>query len=404
MRLQATALCLLLTLGGSLVAPDSAVIAAAPGSAAATPIPPGNWVWYYQAVSQADASKFAGARAVVVGQQRDEAATASIIHSSGALAFHYMNTFWYPVTYTYQGINIGDHPEWAFCQNGSTPMVGRTVGSVAWDYVDLNESAMYDQVIAYLKTLQSDGYDGIFFDIAARSLRTGPMPNLVSTCIDDPVVPGATFAQAYAHVVEAAHAMGLRVVINYGIGPPLDPQLAPAVDFILRESPAHATPPAQEFAYRRLEQSRTLAGGTPYIEELKTSAPNNRAGAYYEWAEGALFQVNLDVNSGDDACKSGTFPELTAIDRGEPLDPQPVATRCLAPSTISCLWVRRWQKAVVVVNERPRSMTTYITTGQPTRRVLTNAWAGKSLAGGRPVFRARVTIPAFSGRVFTESG
>ncbi len=405
----------LAVLGGLLIALLAGLVSApAYAQTSRPPIPPGNWVWYYQPVTPSDGAKFIGARGVVVGTQPDDSVAISRIHEAGALAIHYVNPYWYPVGRPYQGSDLAEHPDWAFCQSGSTPMWGRDFWGTPWDYVDLNEQAMHDQVIAWLQHLKQVGYDGVFFDIGSRAMWRGPMPHLKSTCTQDPVQPGATFAQAYAHIVEQAHAMGLRVILNYGMGPSLSKPLAASVDRLLHETSSHTRPSVGQFLGLQSDQARTQAGQPGYIEELKTKQSNDRSTAYYEWAEGWLYNVDLDFNSGDSGCPAvltpgavcwhyGTFPELTALKRGGQLDAAPTRTHCSAHHKIECLWTRRWQDVVVTVNETRRPITTTITTGHPTPRVLTNAWNRAPLANGAAITRARVTIPAYSGRIFVES-
>jgi hypothetical protein len=391
----------------------AALCGALPAQARA--IPAGGWVWYYQHVQASDAAKFRAARAVVVADQTDDAAAVAEIHAQGALAFHYVNVYWYPSGRTYQTVDIALHSDWAFCESGTQPAIGRTLAGVPWYYANLNERGMYDSVTAYLRSLKAAGYDGVFFDIGTLALGTGPMRDKVSTCTQQPVVPGATFADAYARVVVAAHAIGLHVVLNYTTTKPLRTDVAAVVDRRLFEtepgSPIGGF--AAAFARRRAEEAASAGGPPRYVEEIKTAAPDDRAGAFLGWAEAALWRIDLTVNSGDDACpgavagsacsRYGTFPELTRVVRGPALDAAPSSRSCTAGSTVRCVWVRRWQDAIVLANTTTAPVKARISAGHRHCRAFRSVWGGGLVRGGKCTASLTVTLPAMSGRVYTET-
>jgi hypothetical protein len=393
-----------------------ATVSAAPAPASAAPRmnpPTGNWVWYYQGVRPSDASKFAGAYAVVVADQRDEAPVARTIHQQGALAFHYLNVFWYPSDREYEGVDLRTHPGWAFCRHGATPLVGRSPGGVPWYYADANERGLHDAVVRYLASLKADGYDGVFFDRGTVALGRGATPRRVSTCTSDPVTRGASYADAYAALVKAAHHLGLRVVLNYGPAR-LRPDVAGAVQAIMHETAplTSSRQLATAFSRRRREEAAARGGAPRYIEELKTSRPNQRAAVFAEWATAGLWQIGITVNAGDNNCadaprgavcwRYGTFPELTRVDRGRPLDARPTRHACARGSRWSCVWERHFQRAIVVANDSPVPVRLSVAIEQRGCRVLTDVWSAAPLASGRCVSRVTVTIPALSGRVITE--
>jgi hypothetical protein len=386
-----------------------------PASAQATGVRAGNWVWYYQQVQPTDAAKFVGARAVVVASQKDDAAAIAEIHAVRALAFHYVNAYWYPAGRAYQGLDIGQNVDFAFCDSGSDPLLGRTVDGFSWYYVDLNERGMFDSLVSYLDSLRAAGYDGVFFDLGTLALSSGAMPAKVSTCTSDPVVPIASFADSYAEVVKVAAAMGLRVTINYTTSQPLRWDIAAIVDRTLYETPPDTTLGAfdQSFARRRAEEAAGDGGAPRFVEEIKTITLNDRWSAFFEWAAGALWNIDLTINTGDDACagsnpatlctRYGTFPELTSVRRGSPLDAYPSSYRCEAGSTDRCLWLRRWRYALVVVNTTTAPIRITIRSGHRKCRVFTDVWRSRVLHRGACTGGLTVTVPALSGRVYTEA-
>jgi hypothetical protein len=203
--------------------------------------------------------------------------------------------------------------------------------------------------------------------------------------------------------------------VNFGSNLSLPADLKPIVSRRLREvSPQTPTQDLSVmFSRRRAEEAAARGRAPVFIEELKTSQMNDRALAFHEWTEAALWRIDVTINAGDNGCANvpagrtcwhyGTFPELTRISRGAPIDPQPATTHCQSGSAVACLWVRRWQNAVIVVNETSGPLTVPITTGQPTCRHLVDAWVAEPIAGGACVMGpVTVSIPAETGRVYTE--
>jgi hypothetical protein len=385
-----------------------------PAAATAAPVPAGNWVWYYQHVQAPDRVKFTGARAVVVADQTADAPAIAQIHATHALAFHYVNVYWYPGNRAYEGVDLSQNAGWAFCTSGAQPAMGRSVNGVPWYYADLNERGLYDSVMSYLRSLRSSGYDGVFLDLGTSALATGTMPSQVSTCTQQPVAPGATFADAYARVVRAAAAMGFHVVVNYTTRKPLRADVASVVDRTLYETAPGATADtfAASFARRRAEQAAGQGRAPRYVEEIKTSRSGDRSGAFFGWTQAALWRIDLTVNAGDDACSGsvaplgcarfGTVPELTAVQRGKAMDAAPSSRSCAAKAAMRCLWVRRWQYALVVVNTTGAPIRATVSTGHRRCRAFTDVWQARVLHRGRCTMKLTVTVPADAGRVYTE--
>jgi hypothetical protein len=371
----------------------------------------GNWVWDYEQITPTDAAKFRGATGVVITTQKNTPAAIGLIHGSGALAFSYLNVYWLPVGQRYDGVDLGQHPEWQFCGANGAPLPGRSTGAaghrVTWAYPDLNEGGMHAAVLAYMRGLKAAGYDGVFFDRGVVALDRGTMPGRVSGCTDEPVTPRATYGDAYARIVRDAHAIGLRIVLNFG-STRLPRSVAGVVDRVMQEDAPRSSPAndiATAFARRELEARRS----TRYVEEVKTSRAGDRAGAFLAWSEVALWPIDVDINSGDSGCVGvpatvtcfhyGTFPELTGVRRGSAVTSSPRRSSCYRHSATVCLWVRRWSQAVVTVNETRRPLPAVVSLGATCRRVR-DIWGRKPVAAGRCVRRLRVTIPPHSGRVY----
>lgn len=394
-----------------LVALIALLLFAAPGTASAATQGDG-WVWYYQQVTPKNAHLFQGVRTAVVTTQQDQAGAAALIHAGGAEAFEYVNVFWLPLGESYDGVDLAAHPEWQFCGAGPAPDVGRTAGGYQWAYPDLNSQGMHDAIISYLEQLKADGYDGVFFDRGTVALSRGAMPNQVSSCTTDPVTPGASYGQAYERIILDAHALGLRVVVNYGGGGrPLPVAIRKVATRIMQETAPRrsSTGAASAFARRKAEDAAARGHSQPrYVEEIKTQGID-RAEAYFEWAEAAQWRITLTVNSGNSGCAGvagvcwhyGVYPELARVDRGRGLNAKPRALDCV--DQIRCLWVRKWQGAMVVVNETHHAITETLKLHQSSCRVVTNLWRGRLARGGRCVRRLTVTVPALSGRVYSEA-
>lgn len=404
-----TILTALLIVAAALLAPAIAQAA----------IPSGSWVWYYQPVQPTDAAKFAGARAVVVGNQPNDSDAVAMIHGQGALAFHYLNVFWMPLGRQYNGFDLGDHPDWQFCSAGNTPEVGRTTNAngvdTIWTYPDLNEQGVHDAIMANLIQLKADGYDGVFFDRGTVALGVGPMPTQTSSCTEYPVTPGATFADAYAQIVKDAAGMGLHIVLNYTTSVPLRQDLSPIVDRVMQEIAPHtdATGFSSAFARRRAEEAASGSGPPRYVEEIKTTGLDSRNEAFFEWAEAGLWNIDITVNAGDNGCTGvpadticwhyGTFPELTAVNRGRALNANPISRSCEPHHSMNCLWIRRWQGAIVMVNETAHTLTTTVSTGHQRCRIITNVWRGRTIKDNACLTKISIKIPPYAGRIYTET-
>ncbi len=89
--------------------------------------------------------KLGPVRLVVAGPQNagnGGAAAVAAIHSIGAKAYVYQQTYWAPLRRQYQGFRIGSHEDWAFCLDGDTPLEVTGKNDEQWVFIDMNERAV----------------------------------------------------------------------------------------------------------------------------------------------------------------------------------------------------------------------------------------------------------------------
>lgn len=164
---------------------------------------------------------------VVTTRSDDEVGTVQGIHALGAKAYRYVQLYWMPEGQEYDGLDIAEHEDWAYCRRGSTPSVGRTThrGTQDWVFLDANETEVRAYFSDLLADLRDQGWDGIFIDRGQAATQYAadeqgrPIWARPSTCTEDPAVPGATFADAYVGIVRLARATGLGTMVNNGKSP-----------------------------------------------------------------------------------------------------------------------------------------------------------------------------------------
>jgi hypothetical protein len=411
-----------------------------------------NVVFWYQSVLPGTASQnFQRAYAVVVAGQGDtpddhtnERNAVKEIRGVGALPFRYVNFFWFPKGSLYNNfMNISDHPGWRFCGKDGRPVVGQRVRGVKWYYFDANERAARAFVGDYLKQLKNIGYRGVFFDrggAAFRGLQSGKQPvwKQRSHCTAHPWRPHARFADLYASLIKKAKRMGLQVWVNYGKTPYTTPKLRPdpnnrfcrkrrwhrcptkydvlkTVSRVIDESPSHVRNKPFEKDYREdlaSERHSPRRGPPRVIGEIKS--PAKRPGeVYYQWAKARLFRLSLFINTGDDGCKTaiepdfcwrwGTYPELTSVRLGLPIDSRPTRYKCRRNSKVKCLWLRRYKRGMSVVNLRSKALKMpAVKTGVGRQSVVELKPGTNAVLGCRGKLSAK--IPPHSGRVITYLG
>jgi hypothetical protein len=380
----------------------------------------------------------------------DQAAVAAI-HSMHAKAYRYVQFYWAPGDADYEGIDLQDHPEWAFCGPGGRKLLGRKTngGASSWYFLDDNEKAVRARLRTLLAQYKAQGWDGVMFDRGeaatqyAKDIAGHPVWDQRSTCTSDPYKVGARFADAYVSMLGLAHAAGLQTMMNNGRSPfdqvtPMRPDPANVscqralwskchflsdiwskVDLILNEK---ATYPKDELwqrtfaANQRSEQSpayghRTI--GLITTASLGGARNQTRSNVYYAWSRIKLFDLAVSVNTGDGGCPSaaadavcnqfGTYPELVDTAFGRPVDTRPAAQGCVRRSKIHCVWVRRYAKGMNLVNASATARTVTTGTSLSSCRYLFDVYNQKPLAGGKCVKSLSIRLPAWSGRPVTYS-
>ena len=130
-----------------------------------------NFAFYYQKIGEGeDLSRLGRVSAIVASQQNGPAAVAAI-HQTGALAYRYVQTYWFPSGRSYDGFDVSAHPDWAFCSEGNRPAVGVKGGPQhPWWFLDMNEHAVRDAFAQRFAQLKAEGWDGVFFDSGYASM------------------------------------------------------------------------------------------------------------------------------------------------------------------------------------------------------------------------------------------
>ena len=407
-----------------------------------------NVTFYYQQIhSGRDLATFGKVKLVVAAPQTNGKEAAALIKSTDAKAYRYIQTYWLPTSGYSDDPGATNQPNWHFCSQGSTPTVGRTDNQGRdWYFYDMNERSSLEHLKARLQIIKAEGWDGVFFDRGFAALTGLDDPSVknvwdqVSTCTADPVKPGATFADAYVGATREAHAVGLEMMMNYGISPfdhstPLRPDskntacrqrrfkqcpqlddVWPALNWVLDEGISHP----KDIAFlgdneTNLTIEREAAKGRRTVGLLTTGSlgENNRENVFFEWSKVKLFDIPLAVNTGEGGCQGQTvtvcnrarlYPELANVAFGTPLADKPFKRSCQGKSNVNCLWIRQYSNGMSVVNVSDASITASLDLGVNGCRVVTSVDSGQALAGGACVTKVSMTIPAWSGRPLTYSG
>jgi hypothetical protein len=427
------------TVGLAAIALSIVVQPASAGIAVTSP-PPGSGVregvvFYYETVSaETPLSKFGRAAIVITANQggaqedknvRDarERAAVARIHAAGALAYRYLNLYWMPSGVEYQGLDIGQRPDLAFCRAGTTPLLGRTTGSsinsVRWYFLDLNERATRNYLSSVVLSIRDVwGYDGVFVDRGAAALAGGKdatgsdVWDAISTCTKDPIAGGRTLADAFVAMIGQAKSLGLRVIVNYGSSPydvgsapalrpdPRDPHCRAhkwskcrtlndvwsKIDYVLDEAPVPSVSSAGSTEYREgswaidtlqnqaNERDATHPGKV--IGLIKNANGSSAAArsreVLYQWARVRLYNLKVAINTGDDGCSAAPsgdvcwrygdiagdpWPGLASVELGRPVDKAPFRVACAAGSTTHCIWIRRYEAGMVMLNRSSSTRT-----------------------------------------------
>jgi hypothetical protein len=361
-----------------------------------------NIAFYYQRISRTtDLTKLGSVSLVVAGKTASRGAVIAI-KGTGAKAYRGVQAYWFADGDSFDGLEVTKRMDWAFCTSGTTPLVARTDShGVKWYFLDSNERAVRQAFADRVHTLRLQGWDGIFFDrgfaaMTGRDEVANDAWNKVSTCTEDPVAPDATLADAYVGMAAEVRQAGLDLIVNYGVSPfdpripmrpdPRDPGCAEKVptdcrtlddvwryaDGVLDEAIAHTedTSFLPDLRANALNE-KMAARGRPVVGLLTQGTmggKHSRDTVYYEWARVKLFVIPLAVNTGDDNCgnpppgtlcnRQALYPELANITFGAPLTRAPTASKCASGSKVHCIWMRRYENGLSLVNVSPKAKQT----------------------------------------------
>lgn len=435
---------------------ENAEAAAAPSNP--TLVPDGgvaNVTFYYQGTLPLTAGnadelvrRLGRASIVVTNPAANDSAVVDAIHSAGAKAYRYVQFYWAPDNVEYEGIDLREHPDWAFCRRGTRGSIGRTTdgGATKWYFLDTNEQAVRDRIESVLAGYKAEGWDGVMFDRGeaatqyASDIDKRPVWSRASTCTHSPYQRGARFADAYVSMIGLAHQSGLQVMLNNGKSPfdrvaqmrpdPTDKacrkrdwsacrflsDVWPKVDLVLAET---ATRPrdvdwARTFASNAASEAsrkhgrRTVALVT--TATLGGASQQRRPKVFYEWSRIKLFDLPVGVNTGDDKCATstdaqavcnryGVYPELVDTAFGPPLSSGPTSASCVRGSRVRCLWTRRYADGMDVLNASPeRRRRVTVALGLRRCRYVYDVYHDRALADDQCVKKVSLRLPGWSGR------
>lgn len=405
-------------------------------------LPAENISFYYQRIRAGEDLSKLGRVQLVVASRINRASAARAIHAIGAKAYRYVQTYWFPEGRTYDDVDIAEHPDWAYCSSGDTPLVGRTDSAgTDWVFLDMNERAVRNHFVEKLTELERQGWDGVFFDRGLAAMTGVDNPpagiwNRESTCTDDPIADGATAADAFVNMTSAVAEAGLELIVNYGLSPfdqrnamrpdPEDSRCRPMVSrcrilddawehatWILDEAIAHEKAKDWRFDYAANQRNETdpRHGGKVIglLTEATLGGDYSRRNVFYEWSRAKLFAIPLGVGTGDDGCpgsregdicnRQGTFPELASVTFGPAAAPAPRKQDCADGSNDRCVWSRQYEWGMSVVNVRPTTVEDVeLPLGTQGCRYVRDVWSGRPLARNRCVTSVTLDLPAWSGR------
>jgi hypothetical protein len=398
-----------------------------------------NVAFFYQQINRtANLSRLGAVKLLVAGIQNDGAAAVARIHEAGAKAYRYVQSYWFPNDATFDGLDIGRHPDWAFCSNGNEPKAGRTDRSgTVWWFLDMNEQPVRQFFVDKFRALKAEGWDGVFLDRGYASL-TGldsyRIADDVSTCTGEPAHAGATFADAYVEMVRVAKDEGLPLIMNYGVSPfdaqtPLRPDsknpaciahdwahcptlgdVWDATSLLLDESVSHprdARWDADFAANLQNEQNAEHGGRVIGLLTTATVGSQDRESIFYGWTRAKLFAIPIGVNTGDRGCtqagsapcnRHASYPELANVVYGAPVASRPESTECAPGDAVHCLWLRRYQHGMSLLNVSEQEKSTgNVDLGVSGCRYVFDLWTGQPLAQNKCVTSVSLTVGPWEG-------
>jgi hypothetical protein len=436
--------------GGSSKSSSTTVPKTAGTSGTATT--PENTAFYYLPITTpAQMQKLGPVRLVVAGPQNaggSGAAAVAAIHSVGAKAYIYQQTYWAPLHREYQGFRLGSNEDWAFCSDGQKPLeVPKGSNGEQWVFIDMNERAVQQYLTDRFQKLKAAGWDGVFFDRGGVALAGyGQNPaiwNKQSTCTQNPVHPGAVFADTWIDASGLVKAAGMDLIVNYGHSP-FDPRVPMRPDphnpkcdqqgpqcptledgwkyptWVADESVAHPRDIDWDLDFQSNlmnEQDPAHGGRVLGLITVGTLANDlSRENVFFEWARVKLFNIPLAISVWDRAkacpgvpasqpCNNLiTYPELSGVQLGSPIDAKPQSASCASSGPPHCVWTRRYAQGAMIANVQDRSVGSYkLVLGTDGCRYVRDVWSGAAMAGNKCVQDVTLDLPAWSGRPLAYS-
>lgn len=347
--------------------------------------------------------------------ESDERVAVDKIHKTGALAYRYVQYFWGPADKADLDnlINLADHPDWRYCNDGNTPVPGKSVDGTQYYFLDLNEKAVRDNMVTHFKKIKNDyGYDGVFIDIG-RGARSGradaPLfdPSKASSCTQNPVTPGRSFGNTYQLTLTEAKAIGLKTVFNYDRayvqGSMLPADWYNYIDYALDES-VNDNPNLDWYTVYDSNRAAEVDGIGKTIqfikEELKDANGNlttDKNDIYYRTSRAKLFSSPVAINAYDPRL----YPELTSATLNGPFAGDPSAEQCDNLAAGECVWIRRYSGGMVVVNNNTQNKNINLPLNTQSCRTVKNLYSGVMLGSGGCITNISIQqFPAKSGRIF----
>jgi hypothetical protein len=412
---------------------------------------PENTSFYYLPITDvAQMQRLGPVRLVVAGPQNagdGGAAAAAAIHAVGAKAYVYQQTYWAPLGRMYQGFRIGQNEDWAFCLDGETPVEVPRENDEQWVFIDMNEREVQEYLNGRFAALKAQGWDGIFFDrggVALAGYAQQPQIwNKESTCTQDPVRPGATFSDTWIDASGLVKSAGLDLIVNYGLSPfdprgPMrpDPRSPDCVDrsskcpvlddgwkyptWVSDEAVAHPRDDNWDIDYQsnlQNEQHPEHGGQVLGLITVGTlGGDKSRENVFFQWARVKLFDIPLAVAVWDreKACPGVpvdepcntllTYPELTSVQVGDPIEARPRSERCAGNRPPRCVWSRRYTEGAMVANVQNRTISAYtLKLGTDGCRWVRDVWTAAPLAGNECVAEVTLDLAPWSGRPLAYS-
>ncbi len=359
------------------------------------------------------------------------------IHQTGALAYRYVQYFWFPDNRMDPDtdIVISDHMDWVYCRQGDTPLFGvRFEGNVSY-FLDLNERAAQQNMVAfYDKVMNTWGYDGVFVDIGrgARSGRANisppdPPPDLLipgdpSTCTEDPIVPGRSFADSYIETITQAKIIGLKTILNYDRAyvprKKLPADWYDYLDWTLDESVNNINCDNDKCWQEKCErgdkcwkeiyesnqdaeldgQGKTIQLIKEDIKDANGNPSTDKNDVYFRSSRARLFSSPIAVNS----LNPRLYPELTSAILSGAFVAGPFSSTCNNISAGECLWGRRYSSGLVLVNNTDQEKTVNrLGLGTQSCKIIKDLYTNQTLNDGRCVTFLTEIIPARQGRIYT---